>query len=72
MAKHKQSENENVFRRIPDLFENTETIKDTKINVQLKPRHYITKQKATPTRRCRTLIRETNSIRTSKENNRRR
>ena len=59
MAKQNQSENENVFSRFSDLFENNETKKGTEINDELKPRHCPNKQKTTPTRRCRTGIRET-------------
>ena len=48
LAENSQSERERIFGKIQDLFENTETIKDTEINIQLKPRHYPIKQKARP------------------------
>ena len=47
-ADNNQSEREKVFNKFPDLFENNETIKDAKINIQLKPGHYPVKQKARP------------------------
>ena len=40
-----QSEKEKVINRFPDLFENNQTIKDTEINIQLKPGQYPVKQK---------------------------
>ena len=43
-----QSEKEKVIKKFPDLFENNRTIKDTEINIQLKPGHYPVKQKARP------------------------
>ena len=43
-----QSEKEKVMKNFPDLFENNRTIKDTGINIQLKPGHYPVKQKARP------------------------
>ena len=43
-----QPEREKVFNKFRDLFENNETIKDTKRNIQLKPGHYPVKQKARP------------------------
>ena len=43
-----QSEEEKVIKKFPDLFENNRTIKDTEINIQLKPGHYPVKQKARP------------------------
>ena len=48
LAENNQSEREKVSTKIPDLFENNETIKDTEINIQLKPGHYPVKQKARP------------------------
>ena len=48
LAENNQSEREKVFNKFPDLFENNETIKDTEINIQLKPGHYPVKQKARP------------------------
>ena len=48
LAETNQSEREKVFNKFTDLFENNETIKDTEINVQLKPGHYPVKQKARP------------------------
>ena len=46
LAKNNQSEREKIFGKFQDLFENNETIKDTEINIQLKPGHYPIKQKA--------------------------
>ena len=43
-----QSEKERIINKFPDLFENNRTIKDTEINIQLKPGHYPVKQKARP------------------------
>ena len=43
-----QSEREKVFNKFPDLFENIETMKDTEINIQLKPEHFPVKQTARP------------------------
>ena len=48
LAENNQSEREKVFNKFLDLFENNETIKDTEINIQLKPGHYPVKQKARP------------------------
>ena len=48
LADNNQSEREKVFNKIPDLFENNETIKDTEINIKLKPGHYPAKQTARP------------------------
>ena len=48
LAENSQSERENIFNKFPDLFENNDTIKDTEINIQLKPGHYPVKQKARP------------------------
>ena len=48
LAENNQSEREKVFNNFPDLFEKNETIKDTEINIQLKPGHYPVKQKARP------------------------
>ena len=50
LAENNQSEREKVFNRLPDLFENNETIKQTikMINIQLKPGNYTIKQKARP------------------------
>ena len=48
MAEGNQSEREKVFNKFTYLFENNETIKDTEINIQLKPGHYPVKQKAGP------------------------
>ena len=47
-AKNNTSKPEKVFKKFPDLFENNETIKDTEINIQLKPGHFPIKQKARP------------------------
>ena len=46
LAENSQSEREKVFHRYPDLFQINETIKDTQINVQLKPGYYALKRKA--------------------------
>ena len=43
-----QSEKEKVINKFLDLFENNLTIKDTEINIQLKPGHCPVKQKARP------------------------
>ena len=43
-----QSEKKRIFEKFPDLFKNNTTIKDTEINIQLKPGHYPVKQKARP------------------------
>ena len=43
-----QSEKKRVIEKFPDLFKNNTTIKDTEINIQLKPGPYPVKQKARP------------------------
>ena len=43
-----QSEKKRVIEKFPDLFKNNTTIRDTEINIQLKPGHYPVKQKARP------------------------
>ena len=43
-----QSEKRRVIEKFPVLFKNNTTIKDTEINIQLKPGHYPVKQKARP------------------------
>ena len=48
LADNNQTERKKVFKKLPDLFENNETIKDAEINIQLKPGHYPVKQKARP------------------------
>ena len=48
LAETNQSEKERVVNKFPDLFENNRTIKDTEINIQLKPGQYPVKQKARP------------------------
>ena len=48
LAEYNQSEREKIFNKVPDLFDNNDTIKDTEINIQLKPGHYPVKQKARP------------------------
>ena len=48
LAENNQTEREEVFNKFPDLLENNETIKDPEINIQLKPGHYLIKQKARP------------------------
>ena len=45
LAENDQSEREKVSTKFPDLFEINETIKDTEINMQLKPGHFPVKQK---------------------------
>ena len=45
LAENNQSEREKVIIRFPNLFENNETIKDTEINIQLKPGHYPVQEK---------------------------
>ena len=37
LAENNESEREKVFNKFPDFFENNETMKDTEINIQLKP-----------------------------------
>ena len=46
LAETGQSEKERIIYKFSDLFENNRTIKDTEINIQLKPGHYPVKQKA--------------------------
>ena len=46
LAESSLSERENSFSRFPDLLENNETVKDTEVNMQLKPGHFPVKQKA--------------------------
>ena len=48
LADNNQSEREKVFNNFPDLFENIETIKDTEINIQLKPGYYPVEQRVRP------------------------
>ena len=48
LAESNQSEREKIFGKFQGLFENNETIKDTELNIQLKPGHYPIKQKARP------------------------
>ena len=48
LAENSESEREKIFNTFPDLFEYNETIKDTEINFQLEPGHYLVKQKARP------------------------
>ena len=43
-----QSEKERIIKKFLKLFENNRTIKDTEINIQLKPGHCPVKQKARP------------------------
>ena len=47
-ADNEQWEKRRVIEKFPDLFKNNTTIKDTEINIQLKPGHYPVKQKARP------------------------
>ena len=46
LTKNTQSEKGRLFIKFPDLFEKNRTIKDTEINIELKPGHYPLKQKA--------------------------
>ena len=48
LAENNQSDRNKVFNKFPDLFENNETIQDTKTTIQLKPGHYPVKQIARP------------------------
>ena len=48
LAENNQSEREKIFGKLQDLFENNETIKDTEINIQVKPGHCPIEQKARP------------------------
>ena len=48
LADNNHSDREKVFNKFPNLFKNNETIKDTEINIQLKPWHYPVKRKARP------------------------
>ena len=41
-----ESEKKRMIETFPDLFKNNTTIEDTELNIQLKPRHYLVKQKA--------------------------
>ena len=43
-----QSEKRQIVEKFPDVFKNNTTIKDAEINIQLKPGHYLVKQKARP------------------------
>ena len=43
-----QSKKRRVIEKFPDLLKNNTTIKDTEINIQLKPGHYPVKQNARP------------------------
>ena len=45
-----QSEKEKVINKLPDLFENNETIKDTERKIQLKPGHFPVKRIGKPDR----------------------
>ena len=75
LAENNQSEKERIINKFPDLFENSETIKDTEKNTT-ETRTFPGKTKSpigtiTPTRRCRKRARKTNQIRTPGENKRR-
>ena len=48
LTESNQSDKERIINKFPDLLENNNTIKDTEINIQLKPGHYPVKQKARP------------------------
>ena len=43
-----QLEKKRAIEKFPDLFKNNTTVKDTEINIQLKPGQYPVKQKARP------------------------
>ena len=43
-----KSEKRRVISKLPGLFKNNTTIKDAKVNIQLKTGHYPVKQKARP------------------------
>ena len=46
LAENNHSENEKVFRKFSDLFENNRTIQNAEIIRQLEPEHCLVKQKA--------------------------
>ena len=48
LNENNQTEREKVFNKIPDMFENNETINNAEINIQLKPGHYPVKQQTMP------------------------
>ena len=48
LAENSHSEREKVFNKIWYLYEKIETIRDSEINIQLKPGQYSVKQKARP------------------------
>ena len=48
LVENNQSEKRRIIEKFPDLFRNNTTIKDTEINIQLKPGHNPVKQKARP------------------------
>ena len=48
LNENSQSEKKRIIEKFPDLFRNTTTMKDGKVNIQLKPGHYPVKQKARP------------------------
>ena len=48
LDENNQSEKRRIIEKFPHLFRNNTTIKDTEINIQLKPGHYPVKQKARP------------------------
>ena len=48
VTENNQSVKKRIFGKFRDLFQINETIKDTEINIQLKPGHYPVKQKAKP------------------------
>ena len=56
------------IQQTPDLFENKETMRETGINIQLKPGHYPVKHK---TRRCSARTRKFDNIRTIRKDKRR-
>ena len=43
-----QSKKRRVIEKFPELFKNNTTIRDTEINMRLKPGHYPVKQKTRP------------------------
>ena len=72
LAETNQSEKEKKITKLPDLFENNRTKKDTELNIQFKTGHYPFKTKSqthptTPTRRCGERAGETNKRRTPRK-----
>ena len=48
LDENNQSQKRRIIEKFPDLFRIITTIKDTEINIQLKPGHYPVKEKARP------------------------